>query len=77
MSKLLLEYDDTKGLNEVFRAQMETLLRQLLSAKGIVVHSISSRTKERRSIRGLEGKWTLSEVPSICMVYHCDSERKD
>ncbi|MDO9005134.1 MAG: hypothetical protein Q7V20_16945 [Aquabacterium sp.] len=50
MSALILEYDNTRGLHEAFRSQMEALLRQLLNAEGVFVHSISSRTKDRSSL---------------------------
>lgn len=49
MSTLLAQFDERSGLYDGFRRQLETLLRQLVEADEINVHSISSRTKTRSS----------------------------
>ena len=48
--QIIQEYDAKHGIHEDFCGQVESLLRQLLKAKQIPAHSISSRVKARDSL---------------------------
>ena len=71
--ELLDRYDSSVGLYRDFCARSEALLRHLLAEAGIVPHSLTSRVKERdslrRKIQRREGAYeTLSAVTDIAGV---------
>lgn len=49
MSSLVEDFDAMHGVYEDFCNQLEILLKRILKTRGVSVHSISSRVKERKS----------------------------
>lgn len=73
MGRIMEEYELQCALYSAFTEQVEKLVRELLEAKGLRVHSITSRLKEEPSLRNKlhrsEGEYSkLSDVPDISGV---------
>ena len=64
---ILKEYDDKLELNSEFTIKIEKLINDLLREKGIRIHTVTSRTKDKES---LKYKLTRSVNPygSLCDI---------
>lgn len=47
---VLTQYDEQKDLYETFTQKMASLIREILSGSGINIHSVTQRTKDRKSL---------------------------
>lgn len=48
--EILGKYDEVKDLYETFTLKMASLIREILSGHNINIHSVTSRTKDRKSL---------------------------
>jgi putative GTP pyrophosphokinase len=78
---ILNEFDHCKALQEELAARLDRLLKELVAEAGIRTHSVTTRVKDRESLRrkvdANPGKYSsLGQVTDVCgsrlVVYFAD-----